>query len=209
MSDEEYDKAHATIMKRLEWLDLQLSWTTCDATHVRYSSWAAMTLKDIQLDRAHGPQQDTGPGKKGMVSLVLCPGEPHKDRYKHTKVIGMWQHIKPFRCATGALAMTLMVHSHFDPKISRVTLYKNVDGDANWWNIPLHTKWGTKPNSAETAFKSIYQEAKISWSKNLHLRKGGMDKAGTAGVSEEAVSTSYSTLNQAKQAGIHEQPCHS
>jgi hypothetical protein len=83
---------------------------------------------------------------------------------------------------TGALAMTLMVCSHFDPKISRMTLYKNVDGDANWWNIPLCTKWGTKPNSAETAFKSIYQEAKISWSKNLHLHKGGMDKAGTAGV---------------------------
>ena len=189
MSDEEYDKAHATIMKRLEWLDLQLSWTTCDATYVRYSSWAAMTLKDIRLDRAHGPQQDTGPGKKGMVSLVLRPGEPHKDCYKHTKVVGMWRHIKPFRCATGALAMTLMVRSRFDPKISRMTLYKNVDGDADWWNIPLRTKWGTKPNSAETAFKSIYQEAKISWSKNLHLRKGGMDKAGTAGVSEEAVST--------------------
>jgi hypothetical protein len=108
MSDEEYDKTNATIMKRLEWLDLQLSWTTCDATYVRYSSWAAMTLKDIRLDRAHGPQQNTGPGNKGMVSLVLCPGEPHKDRYKHTKVVGMWRHIKPFRCTTGALAMTLM-----------------------------------------------------------------------------------------------------
>jgi hypothetical protein len=35
----------------------------------------------------------------------------------------------------------------------------------------------------------MYQEANISWSKNLHLHKGGIDKTGPASISEEAVST--------------------
>jgi hypothetical protein len=70
-----------------------------------------------------------------------------------------------------------------------MTLYKNAKGGADWWEIPLRFKWGMNTTSAEAAFKAVYQEADIQWSKCLHLRKGGMDKAGTAGVSEEAVST--------------------
>ena len=189
MTEEEYDKAHGTILKRFEWLDLQLSWTTMDQTYARYGSWSKFELKDIVLDKAHGPPRDTGPGNKSMIALVLRPGGVHKDRFKHTRVVGSWRHLKPYRCSTGALAMNLMVRCRFDPKFLRINFYKNCNGSADWWSIPLRYKWGTKSSSAETAYRSVYQEANISWSKCLHLRKGGMDKAGTAGVGEEAVST--------------------
>jgi hypothetical protein len=162
MSEEEYHRAHVTIMNKFEWLDLQLSWTTCDQTYVRYSSWSKFELADIRLDRAHGPQQDTGPGNKAMISLVLCPGNVHKDRFKYTKVVGMYHHSKPFRCATGALAMSLMVcSSRYDPRISRMTLYKNTKGGANWWEIPLCFKSGMNTTLAQAAFKAVYQEADI------------------------------------------------
>jgi hypothetical protein len=70
-----------------------------------------------------------------------------------------------------------------------MTFYRNADGSADWWRIPLRYKWGTSTKSAENAFQKVYQEADIDWAKNLHLRKSGMDKGGTAGLSEEAVST--------------------
>jgi len=189
LSEAEYDIAHGKIMLKMDWLDLQLSWTTCDQTYLRYSSFSKLTLADIRLDKAHGPPKDTGRGNKAMVSLILRPFGVHKDRYKHTKVVGGWRHFKPFRCMTGALAMTLMVRFRFDARLTQLNFYSNANHGADWWNIPLRATWGSKTNSAESAFKKLYQEAGISWSKNLHLRKGGMDKAGTAGLSEEAVST--------------------
>jgi hypothetical protein len=76
-----------------------------------------------------------------MISLVLHPGNVHKDRFKYTKVVGMYHHSKPFCCATGAIAMSLMVHSRYDPRISRMTLHKNAKGGADWWEILLCFKW--------------------------------------------------------------------
>ena len=80
LSDEDYDRAYDTILKRINWEDLHLSWTTCDQTYVRYGSFAKFKLADIRLDRAHGPPKDTGPGKKQMVSIILRSRGVHKDR---------------------------------------------------------------------------------------------------------------------------------
>jgi hypothetical protein len=189
MTDDEYMKAHDIILKSQEWQDLQLAWSTCDQTYVRYSSFAKLELSDIRADFAHGPPKDTGPGNKGMISLVLRPGGTHKDRFKYTKVVGGWRHLNYIRCSTGALAMNLMVRFHEDPKLVNMTFYKDADGSAKWWTESLRMNWNATNKAAETAYKVIYNKAGIKWCKCLHLRKAGMDKAGTAGVSEDAVST--------------------
>ena len=79
LSDEDYDRAYDTILKRINWEDLYLSWTTCDQTSVHYGSFATFKLADIQLDRAHGPPKDMSPGKKQMVLIILCPRSVDKD----------------------------------------------------------------------------------------------------------------------------------
>ena len=47
LSDEDYDRAYDTIIKRINWEDLHLSWTTCDQTYVHYGSFAKFKLADI------------------------------------------------------------------------------------------------------------------------------------------------------------------
>lgn len=189
MTDEEYMRAFDAILKRNEWEDLLLAWAICDQTYLRYGSYRVLTFDDICLDLAHGPKNDTGPGNKAMLSLILRPGGLHKDRFKYTKVVGNWRHREYIRCSTGALAMSLMTRFRNDPNLVGIDFYADANGYAKWWDVPLRTNWNDTNKAAEAAFKSVYSETGIEWSKCLHLRKGGMDKAGTEGVGEEAVST--------------------
>ena len=189
LSDEDYDRAYDTILKRINWEDLHLSWTTCDQTYVHYGSFAKFKLADIRLDRAHGPPKDTGPGKKQMVSIILHPRGVHKDQCKNTKVVGSWCHKKVYQCSTGVIAMSLMVCFRNDPNLLSMNFYKNANGTVDWWKIPFQMRWNGKGKTVDAAYRSVLNEADISWSKVLHLRKSGMDKAGTAGVAESAIST--------------------
>jgi len=202
MSDAKYNKAHDNILKRMNWQDLQLAWSVCESTFIRYGSYAKLNLGDIRADFTHGPSKDTGPGNKGMISFVLRPGGIHKDQYKHTKVVGSWRHTSPYRCATGSLAMNLLVRFRNDPKVLNMNFYGNPDPDAgaDWLGIPLRIKWNQKSKSAETAYKSVYHETGINWCKCLHHRKGGMDKAGSAGLDDKAVgSMSKHTIDKIRQ----------
>ena len=163
LSDEDYDRAYDTILKRINWEDLHLSWTTCDQTCVRFGSFAKFKLADIRLDRAHGPPKDTGPGKKQMVSIILRPRGVHKDRYKNTKVVGSWRHKKVYRCSTGAIAMSLMVRFRNDPNLLSMNFYKNANGTVDWWKIPFRMRWNGKGKTADAAYRSVLNEADISW----------------------------------------------
>jgi hypothetical protein len=89
-----------------------------------------------------------------------------------------------------------------------MNFYKNPNPNMRpeWWDIPLSNRWnGT--SAANTAYRSLLNETKISWSKVMHLRKDGMDKAGTVGLSEAATG-SMSKHTNGKIARYAPQLCH-
>ena len=151
-------------------------------------SFLQLKLSDLKTDAAHGPPFDTGPGKCQMMSYVLRPGGVHKERHKHKQVVGSWRHKEYIRCATGSLAMGLMVRCRTDPKLIGMTFYGNLQRRAEWWDIPLSNRWTTS-TAADAAYRSILNETSIVWSKVVHLRKSGMDRAGTVGVNQDATGS--------------------
>ena len=208
LTKSEHEKASHAILERPEWEDLHFSWNLNDTTFIRMGSWLKLKLSDIKTDEAHGPPNDTGPGMKRMLSYVLRPGGVHKDRHKYSKVVGNWRHKDYFRCATGSIAMGLMVRARYDPNLIYLNFYKNTDPQVrpDWWDVPLSNRWnGT--NAANSAYRSLLEETKISWSKVMHLRKDGMDKAGTVGVSEAATG-SMSKHTNGKITRYVPQLCH-
>jgi hypothetical protein len=52
----------------------------------------------------------------------------------------------------------------------------------------LTNRWTTS-SAADAAYQSILNETGIVWSKVVHLRKSGMDKAGTVGVSQDGTGS--------------------
>jgi hypothetical protein len=108
-------------------------------TFLRMGSWLKLKVSDIKTDVAHGPPNDSGPGKHCMLSYVLHPGGIHKDRDKYTKVVGNWRHKDYSHCATGSFAMSFMVQAQYDPHLIGLNFYKNPDPQArpDWWDVPL------------------------------------------------------------------------
>lgn len=186
LTEADYRKANHAILQKYEWEDLHFSWSVCDATFIRMHSFLNLKLSDLKTDVAHGPPSDTGPGNHRMMSYVLRPGGVHKDRHKYTQVVGNWRHKEYIRCATGSLAMGLMVRFRSDPELININFYGDPQkGRPEWWDIPLPNRW-KKTSAADAAYRKILNETDIVWSKVLHLRKSGMDKAGTVGVSQDA-----------------------
>jgi hypothetical protein len=52
----------------------------------------------------------------------------------------------------------------------------------------LSNRWTTS-TAADAAYRSILNETSIVWSKVVHLRKSGMDRAGTVGVNQDATGS--------------------
>lgn len=62
------------------------------------------------------------------------------------------------------------------------------DYRASWWDKKMPWRWAST-RAAAKAYKNVLEQTNISWSKVTHLRKSGMDKAGTKGLPEESVSS--------------------
>jgi len=186
LSQDEYKRIHLGIIPRIDWDDFQWTYSICDATFVRFASAKILTFADIKLDVAHGPEaQQHGIGgsmNKSMISYVLRSGK-HKDRHKHTQVVGVWRHRLWYRCNTGALAMSML--SRFNLGEDEINFYGGAGADApSWWTKRILLRWKTYA-PAYHAFNTLLTQLGISWSKVTHLRKSGMDHAGSLGVDDE------------------------
>jgi hypothetical protein len=104
--------------------------------------------------------------------------------------------------------MGFMVRARYDPNLIDLNFYKNPDPEMrpDWWDVPLSNRWNST-NAANSAYRSLLDETNISWSKVMHLRKDGMDKAGTVGVSETATG-SMSKHTNGKISRYVPQLCH-
>jgi hypothetical protein len=190
LTKREHEMANHAILEQSEWEDLHFSWNLNDTTFLRMSSWLKLKLSDIKTNVAHGPPNDTGPSMYHMLSYVLHPGGVHKDRHKYTKVVGNWQHMDYSHCPTGSFAAGFLVRALYDPNLISLNVDKNWDPQKwpDWWDVSLSNRWnGT--NATNSAYRSLLDETKISWSKVMHLRKDGMDKAGRVGLSEAATGS--------------------
>lgn len=195
ISPGEHMKALHSIVVRRDWQDFQLSWNMCDATFIRNSSFRKLRLCDLKLDKeSHGPPPNGGPGRRRSMSYVLRPGGAHKDRFKYTHMVGNWRHKEWIRCPTGALAVNLMVRLRYIHHNELNFLVPADDEAAEtrpmWWKKRLVQRWpegdpGYK--AAAKAYKEVLTANAINFCKVTHLRKSGMDNAGSRGVVNEQV----------------------
>lgn len=209
LSQLDYRRGTMSILQRIDWGDFNWTFSVCDHTFIRFASAQKLRLCDIKLDSAHGPPHKDEFFNEKMISYILQPGGVHKDRAKNKNVVGGWRHQEVFRCSTGALAMSLLVRLREDG--ASIHFHNGPQGQPPpWWRLRVHRHWkpGKKGyDTAYTAYTTVFEALGISWSKVTHLRKSGIDRAGTVGLNNEATG-SMSKHRREKQARYMPQLCH-
>lgn len=190
LTQEEYALICNKIYKRRDdWADFQWTFNVCDAAFLRFASTQKLFLSDIKCDIAHGPPKDSGIGGRCMMSYALRGGGAHKNSQSKTTMVGAWRHRHWYRCSTSALAFNFMVRFRFAEWTS-INFLKPEAGKPIWQKVNIHREWSTKPrkkgyDKANRAYSQVFRSLNIRWSKVTHLRKSGMDHAGTLGVTDE------------------------
>jgi hypothetical protein len=171
-------------IKSPNWMDLCLSWTTCEQTFIRNHSIRKLRLSDLCHNTTHGPSTEEGNMDSQMMSYILQKGT-HKEKGTTKRVAGAWRHKNYMKCSIGHLAMNMMCRLHSDADL-HFFKYMNgpKKGTSDWMKEPLIRGWNND-NAAQKAYNTVLNRVGVSWGKVTHLRKAGMEYASARGELRE------------------------
>ena len=212
ISKAEYEKIHhRTILDQIDTLDFQWAFSTCNSCYLQYLSSYCLNLCDMRLDTAHGPPLDEEENRDEMLSYILQSGR-HKDRAKHKQIVGAWRHRDYTRCSTGAASFMLI--GRFHGRTEDMNFYKGAATGPMWMKKPILCDWYSGRtqqqykngySKARRAYAKVFQDMGVTWAKVTHLRKSGMDAAGTTGVSSEMLGSMSKHTSGNKQTRYNPQ----
>lgn len=149
-----------------------MTWNWGQKAYVRADSMRKMTLADLVVSRALGPEK-SGPLSR-IMCLVLRKGDVHKDRFTLDRVVGCWRSKDYLSCPVFAISAHLLVQLNSRRGVIDFR-WENRRQPARWHKHKL-ISWEPGQRGATQAYnatKKVLDSCGVSLNKVTHLRTVG------------------------------------
>jgi hypothetical protein len=174
----------AIMMRGLQitsWRDFAQAFAVMNQTAIRGDLNRLLRLCDLEHDSVNGPGAH-GEDKLPMLALIQQHNTGKKKEQKK-RMMGMWRHVRWYKCGTGMIAASLACSLREDASIHFCHVEEGTNPD--WYRLKL-ISWKDY-NPMYKVFKQVYEDLGIKWDKTTHIRTQGIDNFARGGGKKEEI----------------------